>query len=125
MHTKGMAFDATFWDKKGKQIDSKLVCCKLCDYGDVFGIGYISPTAVHIDTRDKSKIWFGDETNGNSIIKLGYTCFQDYWNINSDGTPKVTYNLTASKNNLTEEQANQLKTKLVALGISNVDIKEV
>lgn len=123
-HTKGMAFDATFWDKKGKQIDSKLVCCKLCDYGDVFGIGYIGG-AVHCDSRNKSQIWFGDETNGNSLIKLGYTCFQDYWNINSDGTPRVTYNLTAVKNNLTEDQANQLKTKLVALGISNVDIKKV
>ena len=77
--------------------------------------------------RNKSQVWFGDETNGNSIIKLGYTCFQDYWNINSDGTPKVkvTYKLIATKDNMSETEANQLKTKLVALGISNVEIKKV
>ena len=38
---------------------------------------------------------------------------------------EFVYNLTAVKNNLTEDQANQLKTKLVALGISNMDIKKV
>ena len=124
-HTTGEACDFKVHSKDGKIIDSKLVCCKLCDYGDVFGIGYINSQTIHGDTRNKSQVWFGDETNGNSLIKLGYTCFQDYWNINSDGTPRVTYNLTAVKNNLTEDQANQLKTKLVALGIFNVDIKKV
>ena len=124
-HTTGEACDFKAYSKDGKIIDSKIVCCKLCDYGDVFGIGYINSQTTHGDTRNKSQVWFGDETNGNSIIKLGYTCFQDYWGINTDGTLRVTYNLTAIKNNLTEDQANQLKTKLVALGISNVDIKKV
>ena len=88
-------------------MDAKLVCCKLCDYGDVFGIGYISENSTHIDTRNKSQVWFGDETNGNSIIKLGYTCFQDYWNINSDGTHKVkvTYKLIATKDHYSHVQS--------------------
>ena len=124
-HTTGEACDFQAFSKDGKIIDAKLVCCKLCDYGDVFGIAYISENSTHIDTRNKSQIWFGNEKTGESIIKLGYTCFQDYWKINSDGSPRVTYKLTAIKDNLTETEANQLKTKLVALGISNVDIKKV
>jgi len=125
MHTKGCGVDIVCYSKAGKIMDAKLVCCKLCDYGDVFGIGYISENSTHIDTRNKSQIWFGNEKTGESIIKLGYTCFQDYWNINSDGSHRVTYKLTATKDNLTQTEANQLKTKLVALGISNVEIKKV
>lgn len=56
------------------------MCQKLCDYGDVFGIGYINAESVHVDTRSKVNIWFGDETNGVSLIKQGYTNFNDYFN---------------------------------------------
>lgn len=78
-HTKGMAADIRPYDKSGKVINAKIVCNKLCDYGNIFGIGYISETAVHADSRPKSAIWFGDETNGTSLIKSGYTSFSEYF----------------------------------------------
>ena len=79
-HTKGMAADIKAYDKSGKIISAKIVCQKLCDYGDVFGVGYISETATHCDVRPKSCIWYGDETTGVSLIKSGYTSFDEYFN---------------------------------------------
>ena len=79
-HTKVMAADIKAYDKNGKVISAKIACQKLCDYGDVFGIGYINAESVHVDTRSKVNIWFGDETNGVSLIKQGYTNFNDYFN---------------------------------------------
>ncbi len=78
-HTKGMAADIRPYDRNGKIISSKTVCTALEKYGDVFGIGYISETAVHVDTRSKGVIWFGDETNGKSLIKSGYNSFAEYF----------------------------------------------
>lgn len=81
-HTLGRACDFTAYDKNGKVIDAKKICCLLEDMG-VWGIGYISPTAVHVDTRAKLKKWWGDETKAGSpnISKLGYNSFHDYFNI--------------------------------------------
>lgn len=80
-HTKGMAADIKPYDKSGKVISAKIVCQKLCDYGDVFGIGYISETAVHCDVRPNSAThWFGIETTGENILKLGYSDFNEYFN---------------------------------------------
>ena len=79
-HTLGRACDFTAYDKNGKIIDAKKICCLLEDMG-VWGIGYISPTSVHCDTRAKSKQWWGDETKAGSpnISKLGYKSFHDYF----------------------------------------------
>jgi len=30
--------------------------------GGIYGIGYISENATHVDTRPKDKKWWGDET---------------------------------------------------------------
>ena len=30
--------------------------------GGIYGIGYISANATHVDTRPKDKKWWGDET---------------------------------------------------------------
>lgn len=79
-HTKGMAADIKAYDKNGKVISAKIVCQKLCDYGDVFGIGYINTESVHIDTRSRVNIYWFDETNGFGLIKNGYTNFNDYFN---------------------------------------------
>lgn len=81
-HTLGRACDFTAYDKNGKIIDAKKICCLLEDMG-VWGIGYISPTSVHVDTRLKSKQWWGDETKAGSpnISKLGYKSFHDYFNM--------------------------------------------
>lgn len=79
-HTMGQATDIKLFDKSGKIISAKLVCQKLCDYGNVFGIGYISEQSTHVDTRPRENIWFGDETKGVSLIKSGYTNFDGYFN---------------------------------------------
>ena len=92
-HTKGMAADIKAYDKNGKVISAKIVCQKLCDYGDVFGIGYINAESVHIDTRAKVNIYWFDETKGVSLIKAGYTDFNSYFNgktlVVNDGTWNV------------------------------------
>lgn len=97
-HTKGMAADIKAYDKNGKVISAKIVCQKLCDYGDVFGIGYINAESVHIDTRSKVNIWFGDETNGISLIKAGYTDFDGYFNGKQLIVNNGTWNIRQSPN---------------------------
>lgn len=92
-HTKGMAADIKAYDKSGKIISAKIVCQKLCDYGDVFGVGYISETATHCDVRPKSCIWYGDETTGVSLIKSGYTSFDEYFNAKTLVVNKGTWNV--------------------------------
>ena len=97
-HTKGMAADIKAYDKNGKVVSAKIVCQKLCDYGDVFGIGYINAESVHIDTRSKVNIWFGDETNGVSLIKAGYTDFDEYFNGKKLVVNSGTWNIRQSPN---------------------------
>ena len=92
-HTKGMAADIKAYDKNGKVISAKIVCQKLCDYGDVFGIGYINAESVHIDTRSKVNIYWFDETNGFGLIKNGYTNFNDYFNRKILIVNKGTWNI--------------------------------
>ena len=92
-HTLGQAADIKLFDKSGKIISAKLVCQKLCDYGNVFGIGYISENSVHIDTRSRVNIYWFDETNGFSLIKNGYTNFNDYFNRKILIVNKGTWNI--------------------------------
>lgn len=82
-HTLGRAADIVCYDKDKKIISAKTVCCALEDMGGIYGIGYISPSATHVDTRDKSKQWWGDESKSGApnIKKLGYSSFHDYFNI--------------------------------------------
>ena len=101
-HTKGMAADIKAYDKNGKVISAKIVCQKLCDYGDVFGIGYINAESVHIDTRSKVNIWFGDETNGVSLIKTGYTDFDGYFNGKQLIVNSGTWNIRQSPNTVSK-----------------------
>lgn len=97
-HTKGMAADIKAYDKNGKVISAKIVCQKLCDYGDVFGIGYINAESVHVDTRSKVNIWYGDETNGTSLIKSGYADFDEYFNGKKLIVNSGTWNIRQSPN---------------------------
>ena len=92
-HTLGQAADIKLFDKRGKIISAKLVCQKLCEYGNVFGIGYISENSVHIDTRSRVNIYWFDETNGFSLIKNGYTNFNDYFNRKILIVNKGTWNI--------------------------------
>ena len=92
-HSKGQAADIKAYDKNGKVISAKIVCQKLCDYGDVFGIGYINENSVHIDTRSRVNIYWFDETNGFGLIKNGYTNFNDYFNRKILIVNKGTWNI--------------------------------
>ena len=51
--------------------------------GNIYGIGYITPTSTHVDTRSKDKKWWGDETKSGApnIPRLGYNSFHDYFKI--------------------------------------------
>ncbi|MCM1059106.1 MAG: D-Ala-D-Ala carboxypeptidase family metallohydrolase [Eubacterium sp.] len=82
-HVLGRAADIVCYGKDGKIIPAKKVCCTLEDMGGIYGIGYISPNAVHVDTRAKTAKWWGDETKSGSpnISKLGYTSFHKYFNM--------------------------------------------
>lgn len=82
-HTLGRAADIVCYDKDGKIIPAEKVCCTLEDMGGIYGIGYISRNAVHVDTRSKSTKWWGDETKSGSpnISKLGYSSFHKYFNM--------------------------------------------
>lgn len=79
-HTLGQAADIKCYDAAGSIIPAKTVCIKLTEYGDVFGVGYISAQATHVDTRDRTFIWYGDETKNISLIREGYTTFEEYFN---------------------------------------------
>lgn len=82
-HTLGRAADVVCYGKDGKIISAEKVCCTLEDMGGIYGIGYISKNAVHVDTRSKSKKWWGDETKPGSpnISKLGFSSFHKYFKI--------------------------------------------
>lgn len=73
-HTKGMAVDINVWKNDKTRYSSKDICIALEDLSWKHGIGIISTTAVHIDSRT-SKYWF-DERKGNaSIGNSFYTYF--------------------------------------------------
>lgn len=109
-HTKGQAADIKAYGKDGKVISAKIVCQKLCTYGDVFGIGYINAESVHVDTRSKANIWYGDETKGVSLIKQGYTDFDSYFN------PKKTLTINAGTWNIRQSPNTASKIVCVVKG---------
>ena len=80
-HVLGRAADIVCYDKNGNIIPAKKVCCTLEDMGGIYGIGYISANATHVDTRPKDKKWWGDETKPGqpNISKLGYNSFHTYF----------------------------------------------
>lgn len=61
-HNSGKAVDFICYDKKGNIIDAKKICCILEDFGNIKGIGYISPRATHMDIDFRTNKWWGDET---------------------------------------------------------------
>ena len=76
-HTKGKAVDACFYDKNGKIISAKIVCCVAQDLG-FKGIANISSKYqyVHLDMRDRG-IYRGDEIKGtNSVTSDFYKYFK-------------------------------------------------
>lgn len=74
-HTKGKAVDAVFYDKGGKKIPAKIICCVAQDLG-FNGIAYINEYEVHLDTGARLKPYLGDERKGtNSVTRNFYEYF--------------------------------------------------
>lgn len=94
-HTQGKAADFICYSKKGIIIPAKEVCARLESYKNVYGIGYISARAVHIDMnyRSKKNKWWGDETRAGqrSIWYYKPYCrsFYDYFKLPRPSTYKV------------------------------------
>ena len=92
-HVLGKAADVTCYDKNGI-IPAKTVVCAAEDVGGIYGIGYISSTAVHIDSRLESQKWWGDETvSGDpSIWKIKPNCYSwyDYFGLTNPNKTKDT-----------------------------------
>ena len=63
-HSEGLACDCCYYDKSGKVIPSKIVCCVAWDLGFT-GIAYINYSHTHLDVRSNGT-YYGDETRGNS-----------------------------------------------------------
>ena len=63
-HSEGLACDCCYYDKDGKVIPSKVICCVAWELGFT-GIAYINYRYVHLDVR-KNGTYYGDETRGNS-----------------------------------------------------------
>lgn len=102
LHMSGTAWDISAYDKNGKKISAKLICCYLQDLG-VKGIGYIGSTSVHYDLRS-SRFWF-DETKGNKSIGSD---FYSYFGIKkSDVYPEQT-EPTPDYEKIIEELNNQI-----------------
>ena len=73
-HTKGMAVDINVWKNKTERYTSKEICLALEDLGWNHGIGIISNTAVHIDSRS-NKYWFDERNHCKSIGDSFYTFY--------------------------------------------------
>lgn len=73
-HAKGTAADIMCYDKNGKKISSKIVCCAAQDIG-FGGIANIDGTytAAHVDTRTSLK-WYGDE-----VVTSSYSVTNDFY----------------------------------------------
>ena len=73
-HTNGTAADIVCYDKSGKKISSKKVCCVAQDTG-FGGIANIDGTytATHVDVRTGVK-WYGDET-----VTTAYSVTDDFY----------------------------------------------
>lgn len=74
-HTTGNAVDINIWKNKKERYTSKEICLALEDLFWQQGIGIISHTAVHIDSR--SNKYYFNEQNGNKSIG---TSFYTYYN---------------------------------------------
>ena len=86
-HTKGKAVDACFYDKNGKIISSKIVCCVAQDLG-FKGIANISSAYkyVHLDMRSTGT-YKGDEIKHYNTVTSN---FYDYFKVSKDDVAKYT-----------------------------------
>ncbi len=91
-HTLGKAVDARFYDKDGKLISAKIVCCAAQDIG-FSGIANISSAyrEVHLDVGSRAKPYRGDEIFGTNSVT---TDFYKYFKVSAADLAKYTGKLT-------------------------------
>ncbi|MBO7611028.1 MAG: hypothetical protein J6T23_02330 [Elusimicrobia bacterium] len=63
-HSEGLASDCIYYDKDGKAIPSRIVCCVAWDLMELNGIARIDDYYVHLDNRQNG-YYHGDEPRGN------------------------------------------------------------
>ena len=103
-HSQGLAADCCFYDKAGKLIPSKIVCCVAWDLNQLKGIAKIDNYYVHLDNRG-SGTYYGDETKGNNSC---WTNPYGYFNVSSSEVAYYTNSISA---NSSKYQSHGLKTK--------------
>lgn len=84
-HSEGLAADCCYYDKYGKPIPSKIICCVAFDLGFT-GIAYITEYYTHLDIR-KNGTYYGDESRGNSSY---WTNPYDYFHVSRADIEKYT-----------------------------------
>lgn len=85
-HTKGKAVDANFYDKDGKLIPAKIICCVAQDLG-FNGIAYINGNEVHLDVGNRAKQYLGDERYGTNSVTRN---FYEYFKVTAEDVAKYT-----------------------------------
>ena len=84
-HSEGLAVDCCFYDKNGKIIPSKVICCVAYDLGFT-GIAYIDKNYTHLDIR-KNGTYYGDESRGNNSY---WTNPYEYFHVSKEEVEKYT-----------------------------------
>ena len=84
-HSEGLAVDCCFYDREGKIIPSKVMCCVAYDMGFT-GIAYIDKNYLHLDIRTNGT-YYGDESRGNSSY---WTDPYKYFHVSKEEVEKYT-----------------------------------
>ncbi len=84
-HSEGLAVDCCYYDKDGKIIPSKIICCVAYELGFT-GVAYIDKNYTHLDIR-KNGTYYGDESRGNGSY---WTNPYDYFHISVSEVEKYT-----------------------------------
>lgn len=92
-HSESIAVDCCFYDKFGKIIPSKVICCVAYDMGFT-GIAYIDNNYTHLDIRTNGT-YYGDESRGNGSY---WTNPYEYFHVSPAEVEKYTG--TSQLNNL-------------------------
>lgn len=92
-HSEGLAADCVYYDKNGKMIPSKIVCCVAYDLGELNGIAKIDEYYVHLDNRANG-YYHGDEARGNDNY---WENPYDYFGVSKEEVSKYTGDKPKSK----------------------------
>lgn len=108
-HIHGKAADICCYDKDGKAISSKIVCCRAQDLGFT-GIARINDSYTHVDVRAGK--WLGDETKGGNYC-IPVADFYQYFGIVKIPEPGSS---AALKKGDTGDAVEMMQARLHALG---------